>query len=110
MKTRSTLFLLTFLFSIFIISSCQKPLDDADIRYLGSWGSDNYALEIWKDGRGVYEKRNKTDELECYVKIEDQMIKFRGGIHKNFDIDAEPYDDGTGQKIMILNGELFYKH
>ena len=109
MKTRSTLFLLTFFISIFAISSCQKALNDSNIKYIGSWGSDKYSLEIWKDGRGVYERRN-YGALQCRVIIENQKIKFRGNTCKTFTIDADPYTDVNGNTVMVLSGDTFYKH
>ena len=101
--------LFVLVFTLFSVVSCQKPLSDANLKYIGSWGSDNYSLEIWKDGRGVCEKKN-LGPYECRVIIEYGEIKFRGNFRKTFAIDQDPYVDIDGSTVMILDGDTFYKH
>jgi hypothetical protein len=109
MKVRNPKLLITIVLSLFLIVSCQKSLSDQNIKYLGSWGSDKHSIEIWKNGRAVYQKKNQNVR-EGTVKIENNKIKFSGGISKTFTIDSDPYSDGNGNIIMILNGDTFYKH
>jgi hypothetical protein len=99
----------TLILSLLLLFSCQKELNDAHIKYLGSWGSNDYSLEIWKDGRGLIERKNQ-ETIECNVRIEDNKIKFRQGIHKTFDINSDPSTDNSGITTMILDHEIFYKH
>lgn len=109
MKLRFTLFALLFVSSLFLTSSCQKSLSDDHIKYVGSWGSDKHSIEIWKNGRGIYQKQNQ-EAIECDVKIENNIIKFRHEIHKNFYIEVDPYVNGDGFTVMNLDGRPFYKH
>ena len=109
MRSKSLLFLLT-IFSLLVISSCQKPLSDQDVKYLGQWSSDKYSLEIWKNGSGTYQKK-KQDPVDCWVKIENNRIKFKTGAttYKSFRIDSDPYVNGDGFTVMILDNQVFYK-
>jgi hypothetical protein len=109
MKTRSTLFLLTLFLAFFVLPSCQKTLDNEHIEYIGTWSSDKHSIEIYKNGRGVYQRQNQ-EAFECDVKIEDQKIKFRNGIFRTFDITGEPQTNLSGQTTMLLDGNVFYKH
>jgi hypothetical protein len=109
MKTTSTILILAFLFSIFYLSSCQKSLEDQDIQYIGTWSSDDHSIEIYKNGRGVFQKQNQ-DAIECDVKIEDNRIKFRNGVFRTFDITSTPSTDNEGQTTMFLDNIIFYKH
>lgn len=91
--------------------SCQKALSDQHVQYLGQWGSDKYALEIWKNGRGIYQKKQQAP-IECWVKIDNNKIKFKSGSTtlKSFDIDADPYVNQQGFTVMMLDNQVFYKH
>lgn len=95
--------------ALFFAVACQKPLHDDQLKYIGSWGSDKFSLEIWKDGRGVYEKKNYSP-YECRVEITGNQLKFKGSMHKPFTITQDPYVDSDGFTVMILDGETFYKH
>lgn len=95
--------------ALFFFSSCQKELPDDSLDYIGSWGSDKYAMEIWKNGRGVLEW-GQRGPYECRVIIEDKTVKFRGGIRRNFSVDDSPYLDADGYWRMTLNGEDFLLH
>lgn len=109
MKTTVTLFAFSLFTTLLLITSCQKSLSDQNVKYIGSWGSDKYSIEIWKDGRGVYERKNQST-YDGRVVIANNQIKFRGSIMKTFNIDQDPYVDANGNKVMILNGNVFYKH
>ena len=103
------LYLIFALIGSFTFQSCQKPIDDSNIKYIGSWGSDKYSMEIWKNGRGVIEKINQ-DPIECNVKIKDNQIIFSSGFKRKFDITQEPSTDGFGNTIMYLEGNRYLKH
>lgn len=110
MQAKSTLFIFAIL-SLICISSCQKSLDDHHIQYLGQWGSDKYAIEIWKNGRGVIQKKNQEVQ-ECNVVIKNDQIRFKSGafVYKRFDIDIDPYVNSQGITVMVLNNRVFYQH
>lgn len=103
-------FLLPLLLILCIgFSSCQRALEDENIEYIGSWGSDRFSIEIWKNGRGVLERRARKAQ-ECRVTIEDGKIKFRGEARRTFNIDEPPFLDVDGYWVMILDGDYFYLH
>lgn len=106
MKTRSTLFLFLFITAA-ALTSCSKALSDEHVKYVGSWGDDKYALEIWKNGNGVYQKKQQQP-INCIVKIKNNRIKFQGV--KTFSIDVDPYVNQEGFTVMVLDGRTFYKH
>lgn len=110
MKAKSTLFIFAIL-SLLTVSSCQKELSDDHVKYLGQWGSDKHSIEIWKNGRGVYQKQNQEPQ-ECNVVIKSDQIKFKTGaiLLKKFDILTDPYVDNSGNTVMILDHRVFYKH
>ena len=108
MNIRKLYFALPLLF-LFAFSSCQKPLEDENIDYIGSWGSDKWSIEIWKNGRGVLERRN-LDPAECRIMIEEGFIKFRGGRNRKFRIDEPPFVNTDGYWVMTLDGDTFYLH
>lgn len=110
MKIICRLFLAILLCSSF---SCQQPLDDWEIEYLGNWSSNKYYLEIAKNGRGYLEKRGffGFDGVEGRIYINNNRIKFRSDSrNKTFHIDERPYRDRrSGFIMMVLDGDEFYK-
>ena len=101
---------LSILLCIFLLSSCTKPIIDEHNIFLGSWGSEKFSIEIWKDGF-VKIKRARLYENETRVIIKDNKIKFKTpGFSKKFNIDSDPYVDNDGITVMILDGKKFYKH
>ena len=108
MKTIFRFFTLSALAIFFF--SCAKPIIDDNNVFLGSWGSEKFSLEIWKDGFGKI-KRVRLYENETRVIIKDNTIKFKTlGFSKKFKIDSDPYIDDDGLTVMILNGKKFIKH
>ena len=108
MKTIYRFFTLSALVIFFI--SCTKPIIDDNNIFLGSWGSEKFSLEIWKDGFGKI-KRVRLYENETRVIIKDNTIKFKTlGFSKKFKIDSDPYIDDNGLTVMILDGKKFIKH
>ena len=97
---------LSILLCIFLLSSCTKPIIDEHNIFLGSWGSEKFSIEIWKDGTTL-----RLYENETRVIIKDNKIKFKTpGFSKKFNIDSDLYVDNDGLTIMILDGKKFYKH
>ena len=108
MKKIYTLF--SILLCIILLSSCTKPILDEHNVFLGSWGSEKFSIEIWKDGFGKI-KRVRRYNNETRVIIKDNSIKFKTpGFCKKFCVDSEPYVDNDGITVMILDGKKFYKH
>ena len=108
MKTIYRFFTLSTLVIFFF--SCTKPIIDDNNVFLGSWGSEKFSLEIWKDGFGKI-KRVRLYENETRVVIKDNTIKFKTlGFSKKFKIDSDPYIDDDGLTVMILDGKKFIKH
>ena len=103
MKKIYTLF--SVLLCIILLSSCTKPILDENNVFLGSWGSEKFSIEIWKDGFGKI-KRVRLYENETMVIIKDNSIKFKTtGFSKKFRVDSEPYVDNDGITVMILDGK-----
>ena len=102
--------LLSILLCLTLLISCTKPIKDEHNIFLGSWGSEKFSIEIWKDGLGKI-KRVRLYEHETRVIIKDNSIKFKTlGVSKKFRVDSEPYVDNDGITVMILDGKKFYKH
>ena len=107
MTIRSTL----FLFSLLFLTACQKPLNDQDLIYIGSWSSKKHYIEIAANGYGFYQRRNRPGQ-ECRVKVKNKKIVFNwDGGRKSFCIDVPPSIElSTGMVFMVLDGRDFYKH
>lgn len=108
-KQVSTLLALPAILLTLFLFSCQTALPDQYTEYIGSWGSDRFSMEIWKNGRGVLEWGNRGP-YECRIEIDDQKIRFRGEVRRNFTIDQPPYMDASGYWLMELDGDLYYLH
>jgi len=107
MKIKFTLALLSILF----LTACQRPLDEQDLIYIGSWSSNKHYVEIGANGYGFYQRRNRTG-VECSVKVKNKKIVFNwDGGRKGFCIDTPPSVElSTGRVFMVLGGRDFYKH
>lgn len=97
---------------LLFFSNCdlQQPLSEEDLVYLGEWSSTEYFLEIAANGYGFCQRRNR-DAFAGNVFIRNNKIIIKGeegGKHK-FDIDEPPFEE-FGEIMMILDGDLFYKH
>lgn len=104
--------LLSFLcLSVFSLFSCQKPLHDADLIYLGAWSSNKHYIEIAANGYGFYQRRNR-EPRDARVRITNRRIIFNwDGGRKSFRIDTPPaVEITTGRVFMILDGRDFYRH
>lgn len=107
MKAKLTL----AVFSLLFLAACQKPLDEEDLIYIGSWSSKKYYIEIAANGYGFYQRRNREGE-DCRVKVKDKKMIFNwDGGRKSFCIDTPPSVElSTGMIFMVLDGRDFYKH
>lgn len=105
--------ILLVLLSVALLSipSCQKPLDDDELIFLGAWSSDRHFIEIAANGFGFYQRRNRELQ-DCRVRITDRRIIFNwDGGRKSFRIDTPPSVElSTGLVFMTLDGREFYRH
>ena len=107
MKTRYAILVVAL-----ALSSCmfQEELSPADDDFRGSWDSDRYAIQIFRNGYGVVDIRNRG-RCEGNVRIEGDRIIFRSETEsstigrKAFRIDQRPMEDGNGVWFMVLDGE-----
>ena len=109
-----TKYLIALFFSLLLFSSCEKqqPLNEEDLIFIGAWSSDDYFIEIAANGYGFCQRRN-SPSFEGNVFIRNDKIIIRGtgedgGRHK-FDIDEYPFEE-NGDIMVVLDGDLFYKH
>ena len=108
MKTKWSLAFLTVL--ALTLTACHDYFDYDNLAFVGAWESNKYYIEIYDDGYGYYDKRNRPG-VECEVRIKDRKIVFdwHGG-RKAFCIDAPPsVEINTGEVFMILDGRTFYR-
>ena len=101
------------LFSLFIISTIrcdyQDSLNEDDLVFIGSWSSEEYYLEIAANGYGFCQHRNR-ETIDGWVEITRNEIKFRDDFdRRDFDIDEYPFLE-FGEVMMILDGDIFYRH
>ena len=108
---RLNLCLIFLAVSILSLPSCQRPLDDDELIYIGAWSSSRHFIEIAGNGFGFYQRRNR-DLQDCRVRITNSRIIFNwDGGRKSFRIDTPPaIEISTGRIFMTLNGRDFYKH
>lgn len=108
MKTKWSLAILAILFLSF--SSCRDYFTYEELAFVGAWESSKFYIEIYDDGYGYYQRRNRPG-VECEVRIRDRKIVFDWpGGRKAFCIDAPPsVEINTGEVFMILDGRTFYR-
>ena len=110
MKTRY--FILLFALAI---SSCQEELGPEDEIFRGTWDSSRYAIQIFQNGYGVCDIKNRG-RCEGNVKIRRGKIIFTSDnesstvSRKAFDIDVPPTIDANGVEYMVLDGYRFERH
>lgn len=111
LKMKFTLSVVAFL--LISISACQKPLEEQDLIFIGSWSSEKFYLEIGANGYGFCQRRNR-EPIEGRVRITDNRVIFNGdeqGGRRSFRIDTPPaFDLTTGEVFMILDNKEFLKH
>ncbi|MEO5600529.1 MAG: hypothetical protein ABIR06_06355 [Cyclobacteriaceae bacterium] len=110
MKTCYTVILLC------LLASClQEELGPDNYDFRGSWDSRKYAMQIFSNGSGVLDIKNRGrcegnvwvngDKLVFMSKDDDDEVGY-----KRFDIDQRPTTDSLGVTYMILDGYRLVKH
>jgi hypothetical protein len=109
MKTRYTFILLCSL------TSClQEELSPENYEFRGSWDSRKYAIQIFSNGSGTLDIRNRG-RLEGNVRINGNKMTFisenetDGVGYKRFDIDQRPTTDNNGVTYIVLDGHRLEK-
>ncbi len=101
--------------AVLVLSSCQEELSLEDQIFRGSWDNDKYALQIFQNGYGVCDIKNRG-RCEGNVRITSSRIIFTSDndadnvSRKAFRIDQRPATDADGVTYMILDGRRFVRH
>lgn len=93
------------------LGSCnrQEALTERDLELIGSWSSADFYLIIAANGYGFCQERNGRT-IEGWVDIDDDRLTFRDNQRRErFDLDEAPFREDD-RILMVLDGELFYKH
>ncbi len=104
--------LLALSFLALSLTSCQEALSPEDEIFRGIWDNDRYTLEIFQNGYGLCDIRNRG-RCEGNVRIKgDKMVFTSDNKHdtvgrKAFRIDQRPTTDSNGITYMILDGRRF---
>jgi hypothetical protein len=106
----------TFLLLIVLLTSCffQESLSPSDYEFRGSWDSRKYAIQIFANGSGSLDVRNRG-RCEGNVRIDgDRMIFISENEddeigYKRLHIDQRPTTDSLGNTFMVLNGYTLVK-
>lgn len=105
---------LTLLAAVILFASCQEELSFEDEVFRGNWDNDRYALQIYQNGYGICDIRNRG-RCEGNVRIRRNKIVFQSDNdrdavgRKAFRIDQRPRVDADGVTFMILDGRRFNK-
>lgn len=93
------------------LTSClQEELSPENYDFRGSWDSRRYAIQIYSNGAGVLDIRNRG-RCEGNVKIKGSKMIFTSENeddeigYKRLDINRRPTTDSTGVTYMIVEGE-----
>ena len=93
------------------LTSClQEELSPENYDFRGSWDSRRYAIQIFSNGAGVLDIRNRG-RCQGNVKIRGSKMIFTSENeedeigYKRLDIDQRPTTDSTGVTYMIVEGE-----
>ncbi len=111
MKSR---YLLIVAASLLSTSCLQEDLDPENYVFRGSWDSPRYAIQIFANGSGTLDIRNrgrcegnvwiKGDRMTFMSENDDDEIGY-----KRFHIDQRPTTDSTGVTYMVLDGHTLVK-
>lgn len=92
----------------------QEELDPEDYDFRGSWDSRKYAIQIFRNGAGVCDIKNRG-RCEGNVKVKGNKLIFMSEneddqiAYKRFDIDLRPTTDSNGNTYMVLDGHRLDK-
>ena len=104
MKTRYT-----FLIVCALTSCLQEKLAPENYEFRGSWDSEKYAMQIFSNGSGFCDIKNRG-RCEGNVWVKDDKLIFMSENdddevgYKRFNIDQRPTTDAMGVTYMILDG------
>ena len=100
---------------ICLLSSClQEELDPENYEFRGSWDSEKYAMQIFSNGSGYVDIRNRG-RCEGNVWIKGNKMTFMSENdddevgYKRFTIDERPTTDSQGITYMVLDGYRLVK-
>ncbi|HEY9487138.1 MAG TPA: hypothetical protein VIQ51_02330 [Chryseosolibacter sp.] len=99
-----------------VLTSClQEDLAPENYDFRGSWDSRKYAIQIFSNGSGSVDIKNRG-RCEGNVRIKgDKMIFMSENDddevgYKKFHIDQRPTTDSNGARYMVLDGHRLEKH
>jgi hypothetical protein len=93
----------------------QEELAPENYDFRGSWDSRKYAIQIFSNGSGVCDIKNRG-RCEGNVRINGDKMVFMSENegdevgYKRFDIDQRPTTDSLGVTYMILDGQRLVRH
>jgi hypothetical protein len=93
----------------------QESLDPDDHDFRGSWDSRKYAIQIFANGSGILDIKNRG-RCEGNVKIKGNRMIFMSENendaigYKRLDIDQRPTTDSLGVTYMVVEGYRLEKH
>lgn len=110
MKTRYAFIILL------VFASClQEELDPENYEFRGSWDSRKYAIQIFSNGSGVCDIKNRG-RCEGNVWIKGNKMTFISENenddvgYKRFHIDQRPTTDSLGVTYIVLDGHKLVRH
>ena len=107
--------LYSFILMGFLSSCLQEELAPENYDFRGSWDSRKYAIQIFSNGSGMVDIRNRG-RCEGHVRIKGDKMTFMSENendeigYKRFDIDQRPTTDSLGVTYMILDGYKLVRH
>jgi hypothetical protein len=105
-----------YVFAVLLLcSSCfQEELEPSEYEFRGSWDSNRYAIQIFRNGSATLDIKNRG-HLDGYVRINGDRMVFQSQDdddaigRKAFNIDQRPTTDVDGVTFMILDGHRLEK-
>ena len=98
------------LIMVCVLSSClQEELDPENYEFRGSWDSEKYAMQIFSNGSGFVDIKNRG-RCEGNVWVRGDKLVFMSENDddevgtKRFHIDQRPTTDPQGVTYMVLDG------
>lgn len=97
-------------------SSClQEELAPENYDFRGSWDSRKYAIQIFANGSGMCDIKNRG-RCSGNVRIKGNKMIFTSEnendavAYKRFDIDQRPVTDSLGVTSIVLDGHRLVRH
>ena len=99
-----------------VLTSClQEQLAPENYDFRGSWDSRKYAIQIFSNGSGVLDIRNRG-RCEGHVRISGNKMIFMSENendevgYKRLHIDQRPTTDSLGVTYMVVDGYRLVRH